>query len=138
MEDFRIVVKSFILNKDNELLLVKRKDNDPILPGAYEIPGGTLNLGEDPFLGLKRETKEETNLDIEISNPLTVRQNVKADGKKFMIISFLCRPLTNKLILSEEHTEFVWLSLKDGYSKIHEVFHKDIDNIEKYFLKKKD
>jgi len=31
----------------------------PHKPGTWDIPGGRLELGEDPFLGLKRETHEE-------------------------------------------------------------------------------
>ena len=57
MDKFRIAVKSFIMNSENKLLLIKRRSNDVHKPGQWDIPGGRLELGEDPFLGLKRENK---------------------------------------------------------------------------------
>jgi len=42
MNNFRIAVKSFIVNEKNELLLIKRRDDDVHKPGAWEIPGGRL------------------------------------------------------------------------------------------------
>jgi len=56
MDNFRVAAKSFVI-KDNHLLLIKRRPNDVHKPGVWEIPGGRLEPGENPFEGLKRETK---------------------------------------------------------------------------------
>ena len=53
-----LAVKSFIVNNKGELLIIKRDSNDVHCAGNWEIPGGRLDPGEDPFEGLKRETKE--------------------------------------------------------------------------------
>ncbi len=111
MTNFRIAVKSFIVNNENKLLLLKRRSNDVHKPGQWDIPGGRLELGEDPFLGLKRETKEETNLDIDIVSPLHVQHFTRDDGQKITMLIFLCKPSHNNLKLSEEHTEHSWVNL---------------------------
>jgi 8-oxo-dGTP diphosphatase len=136
MDNFRIAVKSFILNDKNEVLLIKRRDKDVHKPGAWEIPGGRLEIGENPFDGLKRETKEEVGLDIEIKNPIKVNHFVRDDGQKITMLVFLCRPLSDNIVLSEEHTEFVWLSLNEAKENIHPAFREDIEIVQRYFLNK--
>jgi 8-oxo-dGTP diphosphatase len=135
MENFRIAVKAFIINDEGKLLLIKRRSNDVHAAGVWEIPGGRLDLGEDPFAGLKRETKEETNLDIEVMNPLKIDHFTREDGQKITMLIFLCKPLSNKIKLSEEHTDFVWEELNKAKEKLHKAFHKDIDIFNKYFSK---
>ena len=132
-----LAVKSFIVNDKNELLLVKRHDNEIQCPGAWEIPGGRLELGEDPFEALKRETKEETNLDIEIQNPLRVHHFERDDGQRITMISFLCRPKSNSVVLSEEHTDYKWIEIEKANSEIHKGFKKEVEVLNKNFLNKK-
>jgi mutator protein MutT len=132
-KDFRISVKAFIIDENKKLFLIKRRDNDVNKPGVWEIPGGRLDLGENPFDGLKRETKEETGLDIEILNPLRVHHFTRDDGQEITIIIFLCKPLSNNVVLSEEHTEYSWEDLDNCFSKLHSAFHKDIEIFKKYF-----
>lgn len=50
---------TFIFDKDQRLLLLKRSDN-----GCWGIPGGAMELGESLEDTARRETKEETQLDV--------------------------------------------------------------------------
>ncbi len=133
MDDFRIAVKSFIINKDKDLLLIKRRTNDVHAAGVWEIPGGRLNLGEDPLEGLKRETKEETGLEIEILNIINVNHFMRQDGQKITMLIFLCKPLSDLVTLSEEHTDFIWANLDKAKEKLHMAFHNNIEIFKKYF-----
>ena len=90
MDDFRVSVKSFIVNND-KILILKRREDDPNKPGIWELPGGRLSLGEDPFLGLQRETKEETGLEVDILNPLNIRHAIRDDGQTVTMLIFLCQ-----------------------------------------------
>lgn len=84
-------VKAFLLNENNELLLIRRADDDPHKPGAWEIPGGRLDKGKDMLEGLKRETREETWLDIKIHSPLKEHSFTRDDSQKTRMFTYLCR-----------------------------------------------
>jgi len=133
MNNLGIAVKSFIINNKEELLLIKRRNNDIHKPGIWEIPGGRLKLGENPFEGLKRETREETGLDIDILNPLGVHYFTRDDKQKITMIIFYCKPLSNLVKLSEEHTEYLWNNLHESFSRLDSTFHEEIRNYKKYF-----
>ena len=130
MINFRIAVKSFIVNNENKLLLLKRRSNDVHKPGAWDIPGGRLELGEDPFLGLKREAKEETNLDIEIISPLHIQHFTRDDNQTITMLIFLCKPTHNNLKLSEEHIDYSWVNL-DRKENIPSWLNEPCKNFEK-------
>lgn len=53
----------FIFHKD-DLLLLQRK-MDKIAPGAWCVPGGKLEMGEDAMMGLIREINEELQINPE-------------------------------------------------------------------------
>lgn len=57
---YRTVVKALYV-KDNKILFAKEA---PHLADKWELPGGGLDFGEDPRMGLVRELKEELNLDV--------------------------------------------------------------------------
>lgn len=135
MESFAISVKAFIVNEKKELLLIKRRKKDVHYPDIWEIPGGRLDSGENPFIGLKREAKEETNLDIEILNPLGVAHFMRDDGQKITLIGFLCKNLTDDVILSEEHTEYKWVAIEGAENYIHKKFYYLLDSYKKHFYK---
>lgn len=135
MDDFRLSVKSFVLDKEDNLLLIKRSTQDPHKPGAWEIPGGRLELGEDPFQGLKRETREEIGLEIEIIHPLRVHHFTRDDGQKITMITFFCRFNKGNIELSGEHEYYNWMNLEQAYAKIHQAYQKDLKSLQKYFLR---
>lgn len=130
----RLAVKAFIIN-NKKLLIIKRVSNDSHSPGVWEIPGGRLELGEDPFEGLKRETKEETGINIEIKNPLAIDYFTRDDGQKITMIIFLCSTNDKEIKLSEEHDEFAWADLEEAKKRLHKAFHKNIDLFNQYFSK---
>lgn len=111
MDDFRIAVKAFIV-KDGKLLTLKRIPNEVHYAGKWDIPGGRLEIGEDPFPGIKREVKEETGLDIDILLPFSVKHFVRDDKQKITMIIFLCKLLNHDIKLSKAHTEYKWSDLK--------------------------
>jgi 8-oxo-dGTP pyrophosphatase MutT (NUDIX family) len=56
-----LVVVRAAVERGGRLLLVRRAAWDT-LPGAWELPGGKLDAGERPQIGLARELAEETGL----------------------------------------------------------------------------
>ena len=65
----KIVVNAIILNKEKKFLIIKRKSG--IHANLWAFPGGILKKNETLELALKREVKEETNLDIEIKEKIS-------------------------------------------------------------------
>ncbi|MBI4149596.1 NUDIX domain-containing protein [Candidatus Woesearchaeota archaeon] len=114
---------------------IKRRDNDVHKPGVWEIPGGRLELGEDPYLGLQRETKEETGLDIEIIHPLDVHHFTRDDQQKITMIIFLCKALSSDVLLSKEHTHFEWSPVEKATEKLHPTLHPVISAYQNYLTR---
>lgn len=82
------------------VLLQRRRDN-----GAWEPPGGVLELAERITDGLVREVMEETGIRVE---PVMLTGVYKSMTHAVIELVFLCRPVGGTLTTSDESTEFVW------------------------------
>ena len=126
MGDFRIAVKSFVV-QDGKLLILKRTSDEVHFADAWEIPGGRLAQGEDPFEGIKRETKEEAGIDIEVLHPMSVKHFQRQDGQNITMINFLCKALSSDVKTSEEHSVFEWVPVESSKDKLDKHFHHLVD-----------
>jgi len=139
MKKTGIAVKSLIIDKEGKILIIRREDNDPHKPRVWEFPGGRLKEGENPIDGLIRETKEETDLDIIVLNPLRTHYFTREDGQLIIMITYICRLVDDKKIdirLSKEHTDFRWIGIDNILSELNKYFHDDIGIYKKFFHKK--
>jgi 8-oxo-dGTP diphosphatase len=130
-------VKAFIVDNNN-LLIIKRSSNDNFNPNIWEIPGGRINIGENPLLGLKREVKEETGINIEIIKILNTENFTNNKKEKIFMKTYLCKPLINNnnkninnIILSKEHSEYKWISINTLKKELSLLFHETIDKYNK-------
>ena len=82
----KLAVAAFLI-EDGRALLVRQK-NHPF----WTPPGGLLEKGEDPLIGLIRETKEEVGLDVKVYGylPPTVIWNHKGQ-ETLVLFNFLAR-----------------------------------------------
>ncbi len=64
-----ISVCGFLTDDNNRLLIAKRSDSEAFMPGLWELVGGGVEYGEDPYDALKREFKEELSIEIKIIEP---------------------------------------------------------------------
>jgi ADP-ribose pyrophosphatase YjhB (NUDIX family) len=85
--DPKVVVTTVTADRKRVVLL--RRAQDPGR-GRWGLPGGHIERGEDPFEAAVRETKEETNLDIEIIRLLRIHA-AKDDGMVELV--FEARPI---------------------------------------------
>jgi 8-oxo-dGTP diphosphatase len=72
-----VAAKVFII-KDERLLLVKRSNDNVQKPGIWEVPGGRLEPGENPYEGAKRVVIEEVGMEIEPKYCFNVRHFTRA------------------------------------------------------------
>lgn len=133
MVESGVAVKAFIFDKNENVLILKRSLSDSYEPDAWEVPGGRLKQGEDPLLGLLRETKEESNLDIEIVCPLNTHHFTRSDGQVITMISYFCKANSFDVVISDEHSEYEWCSVDQAYGKVFPAFKTDLDNFKKFF-----
>lgn len=113
MKNFALAVKALII-KNDKVLILKRKPDNPHAPDKQDIPGGRLEIGEDPFEGLRRECLEETKCDIEIGKPLDVQHFKRTDDQIITMIVFDCQLKPNQEIqISDEHSEYRWSRVEE-------------------------
>jgi 8-oxo-dGTP pyrophosphatase MutT (NUDIX family) len=102
--DTENVSKVLIFNKNDEILLLKRADKQQ----NWDLPGGHIQKDENFVDGAKRETKEETNLDISGLKP------VKTDEKDRIVKYFKANKYDGKISLDpEEHMDYKWVKIED-------------------------
>ena len=121
----RTAVKGYVI-KDGKVLLLKRIAGD-MYSGIWEPAGGKISPGETLEDGLRREIKEETGLDVQIVAPLCVHHFTDRKGEKVHMITFVCLWKAGDVRLSEEHSEFRWIPLKNLPDWIHSAYSRDVN-----------
>ena len=108
----RFVVGAIITNENGDIFLAKRKKDD-FMGGIYEIPGGNAKKGENIYDTLRREIKEETNLDIrKVECYIDQFDYLSRSRKKCRQFNFAVK-VTGGPILLTEHDSYKWISLQD-------------------------
>jgi len=70
----QIAMKAVIVNKNGEILILREAATygEGTQRGRYHMPGGRVNVGESFEESLTREVREETNLEVQINEPIYV------------------------------------------------------------------
>lgn len=130
---FHITVKGIVV-LDNKILLLKRVKPSTDGLGFWELPGGGLEYGETPNQALIRELKEETGLDIVIIKPAYTFTKIREDYQT-VGIGFLCIPKNDHVCLSDEHTDYCFVTIEKAKELLDkEIYNDIIYTIEEYYL----
>lgn len=105
----QIEVTCAILLEGDKVLCAQRSE-EMSHPLKWEFPGGKIEEGESPEECLKREVKEELNLDIAVKLAFKPNLHVYQTGKVIRLMPFLCENLGGELLL-KEHQSVVWLPI---------------------------
>lgn len=106
------VVAAFIIN-DNKFLVSKRAHGE--LKDFWEFPGGKIESNEDINTAIKREIKEELNLNV--SPVLIINTFVhKYSFGEIHLTLIKCRLSDNNENINSDgsHTEYKWISIKQS------------------------
>ena len=135
----QVTVGVVVLRKgrDNKLeaMLVERK-NDPA-KNTFAFPGGRLDLGESLQECARREVKEETNIDLDPSFPLThvtTIDHISLDEDKkvkyhYVIVEFVgLRSESSVEIPGDDAKSIAWSTLEDidKMNILDKKAHKDV------------
>lgn len=129
---FAVAVNALIY-RGGEVLIVKRADASPHAPGMWELPGGRLDLGEDPTEGLVREVIEETGLSVEVREPLSVYAFTRDDGQHITMIVFRTTSVGCDVVLSDEHSECAWVTPEEARKRTHTANVSAFTALERYY-----
>jgi phosphoglycolate phosphatase-like HAD superfamily hydrolase/ADP-ribose pyrophosphatase YjhB (NUDIX family) len=106
-----VTVGGLIYNPQGEVLLVRT----PKWSNLWGIPGGKVEYGESGVEALRRELKEETNLDVEDVVFVLVQDCIESAefyrAEHFVLLNYTCRCRDNAEVrLNEEAREYRWVS----------------------------
>jgi 8-oxo-dGTP pyrophosphatase MutT (NUDIX family) len=90
--------------------------------GHWDFVKGKMEEGELPHETVIREAKEETKIsDLEFVDNFeeNIEYNFQHEGTLIhkKVVFFLARTKTEKIIISHEHLDHVWLSFEQAYEK---------------------
>jgi 8-oxo-dGTP diphosphatase len=72
-----------IVEMKEGIVLIRRRNE----PHGWALPGGFIDRGESAFTAARREAKEETGLDVELTELLGVYSDPRRDPRGFFTLS---------------------------------------------------
>ena len=110
-----VIVGGALFSPEGKLLILQRRET-AAAPAEWELPGGRLEFGESPELGLVRSFSEKIGLDISVDRPLGAWSALKDAGSSGIIvhevhIEYTVRHSTAVLAVeidTEVHSAFGW------------------------------
>ena len=88
------IIVGGVVEKDNKYLLVQ--ESKASCYGKWNVPAGHLDPGESIFDGAKREIKEETNCDVELTGVCSIGNHL-VPNDTFVAILFTTKLLTDSV-----------------------------------------
>ena len=94
------------------VLLVER-GREP-LKGYWSLPGGVLEVGERLVEGVRRETLEETGLEIEPLSVIEIFERIMSDAAgaaeyHYVLVDYVCRVTGGELTPGDDVSQVVWV-----------------------------
>ncbi len=120
MANIILVTRCLILNKKGKLLIIKRAEGDSHNTGLWEFPGGKLEEGQDLCRAREDEIYQETKLVFDIIySDVFIKSYVidkgKYKGVAYVAIFSIGKTLDDRVVLSSEHDDYVWVEYEDAF-----------------------
>ena len=110
-----LVVGVLIFNRESKIFLM----TSPKWQGKYSLTGGHIEIGETIEQAVKREAKEETNLDVFDVQFLMAQECIFSKEfhkkKHFVFLDYICKTKDTDVVLDKrEGTEYVWVTINEA------------------------
>lgn len=143
----RISLTAIIYNNDGKYLITKRSLSKKAFPGKWTVPGGGLETDDytntKPTTSsgqwyyslenaLRREIKEEVNLEIEKPKYLLDLTFIRPDGIPILVLSYYAKYKSGEIKLDEASIDYKWVTLEEAkeYDIIDGIW-EEIEMVEK-------
>ncbi|MCK6462587.1 MAG: NUDIX domain-containing protein [Candidatus Pacebacteria bacterium] len=125
----RIAITAIIYNDEKKYLVTRRSLSKKAFPGKWTVPGGGLETDDytstppthkgDQWYNavenaLRREVKEEVNLEIGKPQYLLDLTFIRPDGVPVLVLSYYCPLVSGEVKLDEDSIDFKWVTAKEA------------------------
>ncbi|WP_413377727.1 NUDIX hydrolase [Paenibacillus taichungensis] len=110
-----VVVKGVIENK-GRILILKRSGADEVAAESWETVGGKIDFGEE---------LEEAGLKVSVEKLLFATTFFTDPHRQIVLLTYLCRAIDDQVILSEEHSEYMWATRSELYDYLPQTILND-------------
>ena len=122
--------KALLLNPENKILVLRSSkwDARPDRSHKPDFPGGIVEEGETPTVGLVREVSEEAGIAIAESDLVLLYTETKFHQVTHDSVTkhlFFARTETSDVTLSWEHEAYEWLDFESVLTLEWRPFHQD-------------
>ncbi len=106
-----IQVAAALLFQEGKIFATKRGDSPyPYVAHKYEFPGGKIEAGESGENAVKRELKEELDMDVKVGG-LYAKHTFEYPDFIIALSLYECEMLSSFVL--KEHEGYAWISPKD-------------------------
>lgn len=100
-----------VIISSGRALLIKR--GSPPLEGHWSIPGGLLEIGETLLEGVRRELREETEMEVRPLDLIEVFERIELDGDgraryHYVVLDYLCEATGGEPRAGSDVTDVAW------------------------------
>ena len=128
-QELHRIVSTAIIVKGNKYLITKRSPKKKVFPNKWTVPGGGLETGDYANTppthkagqwyfalekSLRREVKEEVNLELKKLNYLLDLTFIRPDGIPVITLSFWAFYKSGKVKLDDDAIDYQWVTLNEA------------------------
>lgn len=96
-----------LIVKDNLILAVETHQR----PGEISLPCGFVGMCESPYAAAKRETLEETSLDVELESEELYSGRTSEDGS--LVVAFKAKSFTGEPVACDDASSVKWVTKEE-------------------------
>jgi nucleoside triphosphatase len=117
----RLIVVPLIRRADGRYLLIKMPLHRGVFPGQWGLPGGGVEEGERLEEALRREVREELQLELATMDPLyfkgQVHEKLLPSGERqtmyMVFLIYACTTDGRDPVINEEFGAFAWVAVDE-------------------------